>query len=256
MQGIEHKRTYTKRDSFYDDLVTMLFQLYVNMVTVSHFLVLDQIPHLTKQYLASCGFAQGRFQLEISHYPEILMRLHHVVADLIGVDEQFTLTSRHQTYYAYYFPFQIMEPVSKNSWPDYLDMVYMEKSEGDLVPNTSLTQILSSPQHQFPMKAAIRSSFISYFEAYKGRIEDKYSRQASQWPAVWNFARIVRNACGHGGTINISNSNSDAVLWRNYRFDASSNGTSILFGRSGLSTVDIIMLFEDMDKVLPTQSES
>jgi hypothetical protein len=44
----------------------------------------------------------------------------------------------------------------------------------------------------------------------KGNVSTDYH----QWPPISNFARVVRNAIVHGGTININSETSPVVTWR------------------------------------------
>lgn len=239
-------RVYTRSHSFFDDVVTMLFQLTANMWAFSNFVALNGMQEKTKRYLASYGWMEPPITLNISYYPEIVAHLHHIAAGTINPKEPFSLSSREQPYYAYFYPYEVVAPVCENSWPSKVEIFFGAKPVGDIAPDPNLKQVLSSSEHQYPMKAAIRSSFISYFESQRGVIENKYTRQVENWPMVWNFARVVRNACGHGGVIRIDNPKADAVMWRNYRYDHGDNGKSVLYGKDGLSTVDVILLFEDM----------
>lgn len=243
-------RVYTKQHSFFDDLVTMLFQVTANISTFSNFNALEHMPDVTKRYLQSYGRQDRPFSYDLSQYDHIIARLHHIAAGIINPDEPFTFSSRHRPYNAYFYPYQVIAPVCSNGWPTSVEIFFGQKPVTDIMPDEHLKQVLSSSEHQYPMKAAIRSSFISYFEGYRGDVENKFGKQTTKWPTVWDFARIVRNACGHGSAIKIDNKNSNRVVWQNYQFGFADNGKSILYGPDGLSKVDIILLFEDMHAAL------
>jgi len=65
------------------------------------------------------------------------------------------------------------------------------------------------------------------------------------WPSVWNFGRIIRNAFAHGGEINFSNPNASKVKWKTLAYDASFNGRNIMY--NDITPVETIFLMDEMD---------
>jgi hypothetical protein len=90
--------------------------------------------------------------------------------------------------------------------------------------------------------------FLRYYEHCNGQVLAKYgNRHYSGWPAVWNFARIVRNACAHDG-IKFSQSTMKPVSWRNLAYSPSDNGRKIF--HMDLWDVEIIHLMAEMEASL------
>jgi hypothetical protein len=87
----------------------------------------------------------------------------------------------------------------------------------------------------------------NYFERLRPTVEAQYG-DVSGWPPVWNFARVVRNAMSHGGTINFQNSNSQAVSWRGLTYSPADNGRTIL--HTDLWPGDIFELIVEMDAAI------
>lgn len=91
----------------------------------------------------------------------------------------------------------------------------------------------------------IQSTFSQYYENIKSTIEEKFGKEVENWPNVWNFARVVRNAFSHGGRIKISNSKAPKIVWRELEYDYYSNGKSIMY--TDLTAVELIFLMIEMD---------
>lgn len=94
----------------------------------------------------------------------------------------------------------------------------------------------------------ISNAFVQFFEANRECIESQFGTSTQGWPSVWNFARVVRNAFAHGGTINITNAKSPPVSWRGLAYDANRNGRQLLY--NDFTAVEIILLMEDMNALL------
>ncbi|MEJ7807671.1 MAG: hypothetical protein WKG03_17320 [Telluria sp.] len=88
----------------------------------------------------------------------------------------------------------------------------------------------------------------NYFERMRPTIEGIYGPQPANWPPVWNFARVVRNAMSHGGAINFTNLGSPAVTWRGLTYSPAENGRNIL--HSDLWPGDIFDLIVEMDAAI------
>ncbi len=48
---------------------------------------------------------------------------------------------------------------------------------------------------------------------YRLYIEQKHGADPSNWPAVWNFARAVRNTVAHGGCVHFHSASASAASW-------------------------------------------
>lgn len=67
------------------------------------------------------------------------------------------------------------------------------------------------------------------------------------WPKVLNFCRVVRNACIHGGTVNISSPKSPGVKWRGIKISHADCGRKILDGDI-LAMGDLYLLLFDLER--------
>jgi hypothetical protein len=60
----------------------------------------------------------------------------------------------------------------------------------------------------------LQGMFVLYYERGKVEVRAKYgSEPNTDWPSVWNFARIVRNACAHNG-LHFEKPTMAPVRWR------------------------------------------
>ena len=52
------------------------------------------------------------------------------------------------------------------------------------------------------------NAFVQYYEAQQPQVKQIYSDSCQEWPAVWNFGWVVRNALVHKGKIYFESSKS------------------------------------------------
>lgn len=138
--------------------------------------------------------------------------------------------------------FDAMKAVMEDSWPTRI--VFHEN-----IPLTP-TNTKSYSDHGFKKLAAtnISFAFVSHYEAQIGNIRSKFGGGSENWPDVWNFARVVRNALTHNGRISITNSSAQPVSWNGYTYSYQDNDRPILF--TDLGFVELILLMEEMEAYL------
>lgn len=66
---------------------------------------------------------------------------------------------------------------------------------------------------------------ISYFEIHRPTVEARYG-SINNWPAVWQFARMVRNAMSHGNKINITDGKS--ATWKGLTYSSADQGRPVI----------------------------
>ena len=88
--------------------------------------------------------------------------------------------------------------------------------------------------------------FALYFDLYSDLVRSNYSNYHS-WPKIWNFARVVRNAIAHGGTINIESPSAPKVEWQGVQYDHTKFGRRV---EEDLAIGDLIFLMMNMDQEL------
>ncbi|MGH6769699.1 MAG: hypothetical protein ACRECO_11840 [Xanthobacteraceae bacterium] len=92
--------------------------------------------------------------------------------------------------------------------------------------------------------------YANYCEWIKKLVADRRGNHHN-WPETWNFARIVRNAINHGGTINIDSRIGPTVSWRGIQFSHLNKGEVI---REHIACGDLFALMVDMDAELTVLS--
>lgn len=94
----------------------------------------------------------------------------------------------------------------------------------------------------------LQGMFVLYYEQGKIEVKAKYGNQPNtDWPPVWNFARIVRNACAHSG-IHFDKPTMTPVSWRSLTYSPRNNGQQIFI--KDLGQVEVIYLMADMEAAL------
>lgn len=86
---------------------------------------------------------------------------------------------------------------------------------------------------------------VSYFENHRARVQKKYGHVAS-WPAVWQFARMVRNALSHGNKIHINDEKN--ATWKGLTYSPADNGRTVV--NADLFPGDLIVMLREMEDAL------
>lgn len=97
---------------------------------------------------------------------------------------------------------------------------------------------------------AFSAVFTDFYENTKPFLKATFGPHQADWPPLWNFARVVRNACSHNGKLYFENETHSPVKWQHLTYAPSMNGLPIVGG--DLSFGDILgLMFElsaDLDK--------
>jgi hypothetical protein len=142
----------------------------------------------------------------------------------------------------HFYPHNMLSTLVSNGWPTTLVI-----DESPI--NPSLTaHPLTLTGLQGVHGAMIANAFVKYFEETRLLAEAKYSKDTQQWPAVWNFGRVMRNALGHKGEIKFKNPKAQPVAWKSLSYSPSDNGRLVLY--KDVTAVELILLMEDMDAVI------
>lgn len=143
-----------------------------------------------------------------------------------------------------FFPFWFISSISLNSWPQYIEYEFRE------INKTPSPFSVSSEDNSKIFSRMVGASFVNYYESQKETIDTKFGSNAKKWPDLINIARNIRNGFSHGGHFYITNSSMKKLKWREFELNYSMNETKILFTESGLGPGDIILLMDDLNKVL------
>jgi len=99
------------------------------------------------------------------------------------------------------------------------------------------------------MARLVGDAFVSYYERHLEAVVEIWGKESNgNWPSVWQFAWVIRNACAHNGCINFRRSNHPLVFWRGLKYAHADNGRQVLF--DDLTGVELILLMEEMDASL------
>ena len=140
-------------------------------------------------------------------------------------------------------PYGLLNDLANNIWPteiEFDESPLSDETKGMRQPvNLSATDSFHAQ--------LIKSTFIAYYEQFSLVIQKKYGT-IQNWPSVWHFGRVVRNAFVHNGVITIRDPKAPPVSWEKLSYSAANNGQNILY--VDLAVVEIILLMEEMDSHL------
>jgi len=90
-------------------------------------------------------------------------------------------------------------------------------------------------------------AFLTYYENVKHDMKARYGADPERWAEALKFARMTRNAFGHGGTLDIRNPNAIAT-WRGLTLSHANNGEQMLYNH--IASGDVILLMLDVEDLL------
>lgn len=138
-----------------------------------------------------------------------------------GEEDTVMLGCRQSNSNWYWRPAPTIEMIAKNVSISHL---YLERFEGTTQPNDDNLTLGALETLLFNLGQSLG---VNYFERSKPQVIQKFG-DVSNWPDVWNFARIVRNSMSHGGKVHFDNPNANPVSWRGLVYAPSNNGRRIL----------------------------
>jgi len=143
-----------------------------------------------------------------------------------------------------FFPFEIITHISLNSWP--MSLEYHLSELDNSKPDFNIT----SKGNSKIIARIIGTTFANYYESQKGIIKNKLGSDSRAWPGTLNIARYIRNGFSHDDKFNLTDPNINELKWRGYTIDCSLHNKNVLFDENGLGSGDIILLMDDINKLL------
>lgn len=141
-----------------------------------------------------------------------------------------------------FYPYQVLDPIFAGGWPERLEVD--ERPLDSTIPERFSR--MSGTRRFYAVQIA--HTFVHYFESTVSLVRNTYGTNPAQWPAVWNFGRVVRNAFAHGGRINIQNPAVPPVTWRSLTYAYSDNGREIVY--QDMTNVELVILMDEMDQAV------
>jgi hypothetical protein len=90
--------------------------------------------------------------------------------------------------------------------------------------------------------------FTTFFEDNVEWLQENVNRDKTKWPGVMGFARVVRNAIAHGGSININDPAATPATWHHLSYGHAQNGQRII-GTELIFGDIMILMFELSDEL-------
>lgn len=116
------------------------------------------------------------------------------------------------------------------------------------VPKKKPVYEIKSSGFKNAMMAIFTASIVNLYEDNLPFLKTSLGSDTQGWPDFWNFARVIRNACSHGGMLNFLNPNATPVNWHDVSYDPSQNGRQIIGGDFSFGDM-IVLLVEISDEL-------
>lgn len=116
------------------------------------------------------------------------------------------------------------------------------------IPSVKKTYNKNTPGFKDAFMNTVSSIFVNFYENSKPFLATKFGSDCARWPSVWDFARVVRNACSHGGKLSMTGDNAHPVAWHHLKYENSMNGQQIVGGDFAFGDL-LVLMFELSDKL-------
>jgi hypothetical protein len=135
----------------------------------------------------------------------------------------------------------LLVAIATQSWPTSIQLIASAMPQPTSSPRTS------NPDGIQRLTGSIHAhAFLTYYENTVSEIKTRHGTDSKLWPEVLKFARMTRNAFGHGGVLDIHNLNATAS-WRGLTLTHANNGEQMLYNHIASGDVALLMLdVEDM----------
>jgi hypothetical protein len=145
-------------------------------------------------------------------------------------------------------PHETVAAMVSNTWPHRIDFT---SYPADPIPSGIPLPLGVLEHYMFGLGQSLLTSLV---ENQKHWLNATYGKgKAANWPPIWNFALVVRNAMSHGGKIRIDDGAPvQRVQWRRLTYTKADNGTRII--NVDLWPADLFILIKEMQEALrPSQ---
>lgn len=139
---------------------------------------------------------------------------------------------------------EMIDHIMDGQRPDFVYIIAQPK-EPDL-DGSNAEGVKAAAEH---ISAAV---FSFYVEPWVDWVKLNVTTDFHRFPPVANFARVVRNAIVHGGTVNIENPNAASASWRGLTYGPQQRGQKVLNTGHDLSVGDLIILMLELSDELDT----
>lgn len=191
----------------------------------------------------------ARFFIDFLSYLTAAIGIAHTVHSVRGVTSKYSATDtarfscRQSACEWHWAPASAVFDLSSNFLPT---LVNLQRFDAD--------QPESDAHLNLGAMGALLATFsqalaTNYFERHRPIIASRFG-PIKDWPPVWNFARVVRNAMAHGGKISIINANDPPGRWKGAHYTINDNDRDIL--ASDLWPGDLFDLIIEMDSYIRT----
>jgi hypothetical protein len=140
----------------------------------------------------------------------------------------------------------LMHGISSDRWPVELPLFrFTPASPPDFHPHAR--DLFSGGMQQL-ISHLVGSAFLRYYEEKMESAKPLLGSSPRNWPPLWRFAWLIRNAVAHGGAFTINDSSFPATTWRTFSVSGADSGRNWFDMDAGLlGGGDIVELVEELE---------
>lgn len=136
----------------------------------------------------------------------------------------------------------LFNAIAAQSWPTSIELI------ASSMPQSTTTARTTTPNGIQRLTGSIHAhSFLIFYENARRHVEARYGTKSEHWPEVLKFARMTRNAFGHGGILDIRRRKASAS-WRGFTLSDANHGEQML--NNHIASGDVILLMLDVEDLL------
>jgi len=147
----------------------------------------------------------------------------------------------------------LMHGISSDLWPDHIRLFRF--SQDNPPEYRSGSRDLYNGGMQELVGRVVGSAFLRYYERRLDSVRPALPRSPREWPEVWRFAWLIRNAVAHGDRFAIDDLGFPKTTWRNFAVSAAESGQNWFDMDGGfLGGGDVLELIDELERVDPLEA--
>lgn len=165
----------------------------------------------------------------------------------LGAGPAISMTSEHVPQIRVPYPDNLIRALT-GTWPQRPRFGFSDIDRGREDHELSELKGINFQRSAALVEDAANAQFVLYYEQYIDVVKRDASHDRDRFIEPWKFARVIRNAIVHSGTIDIRDPTFPPVSWRGLQYGPADDGKRAI--GTDIQAPEIIYLMLQMDEAL------
>lgn len=149
--------------------------------------------------------------------------------------------------------YDLLHGASVDKWPESL-VIFRSRPEDQVDFHRGSRDLFSSGLHR-AIEQMVGAAFVKFYESRLRHWKNAMGSQPKNWPDLWRFGWVLRNAIAHGDQFSIDDPTFAPCSWRCFRVDRQHNGRRWFDIDGGfLGGGDVLELIDELHCTRPART--